>query len=503
MLNQEKNNNCEDSSALSAQLENVKIKQGLANNRLLSDSFQQLAILQLSDKQLANVSLDLMAEDVPIFMQSYDHLISPWPVIIDKDMLAKFDYICATLPTLLYKVMTELAKSERQYLLDYLNISELQLDLFLQRNIEIRDVVCRYDAVISNGVIKLVEANIGTMIGGLHLSWITPQSLNLLKLNDVSKTWNLVDRNGYGNLFSSVVSYALREKRHNATGNCVFFLPVQAKENLELDSQLKYESLLNTLETVYKEKLPAHLKGKGKLFFCDSQHDLSLASGNKLCFKDEEVDGIVFHSDTENQVPREIYSLLEAGFVDGQYYYPDALAYTLMSIKLLFALVHEIKVKKILTPEERELVASCIPLSMRLSSEHCLLEGKITSIKTLIENNKDRFVIKKSRSMQGNDVMVGRSVDQDTWMAFYNQHKHDSDWLLQEMCIPDDNICADSTNGVGIYKMVWGIFSFGGQYSGSFIRAMPENGDSVINSARGANEFLVFEEQQYKNKITL
>lgn len=478
----------------------ARIQQGLRNNRHLSERFEQLAQLQLQNPELSKAELDLDAPEVPLFMKSYGYFISPWPVVINRPTLAHFDHLCAMVPKILDKVLRKLAETDRQYLLDYLNISELQLSLCLQRPIDTRDILCRYDAVISKGVTKLIELNIGSMIGGMHLKWMSPQALKLLKQQSVSATWDLADSNGYDKLFGGVIDSAKRLKGDAVTGNCAFFIPVNAQKKFFDDT---VDSLKSCLRMQYKEALPAHLQDKGDLYFCNALEGLSLSAENKLFFDGVEMDAIVLSADEEEQIPISLYNMLETAVVDGQFYYADSISYTLLGLKLLLALVHEAKVNKFLTPEERQIVKNNIPFSTRLSAEFCLVDGKMTPVKTLVEEQKDRFVIKKSLSMQGNDVVVGESVDMETWLSLYEKHKHDTDWLLQEMCTPDEHICADPINGVGLYKMVWGLFSYSGTYCGAFIRAMHEQGDTIINSSRGANEFFVLEEQAYKNKISL
>lgn len=492
--------NDHSSLQFSCSLDEDTIQLGLENNAKLSDCYKELALMQLQDPGLAKTELNFKAADIPLFMQSYGYVVSPWPIVIDQKVQDRLQQICATMPGIFNKVLRQMAKLDREFLLDYLNINELQLDLALQREIDTRDVVARWDAIFSNGQIKLIEINVGSMIGGLHMACLSNQTLHLLKQFSVSKNWDLIDRNGFNQFFNGINQSIARLKGDKATGKSAFFIPVKAQRNFNGET---VESLKQFLRREYKQQLPDHLREKGELFFCNALEKLDIRSDKKLYFDGIEMDAVILSADDEEQIPRALYSVLEAGVAGEQYYFPDSISYTLLGIKLLFGLIQEPKVQHLLTAEERLMIRNCIPFTTRLSSEFSLINGKLTPVKQIVERDKDKLVIKKSISMQGNDVMVGRAVSQEEWLSFYHEHKDNPDWLLQEMCVPDKYISADPINGVDTYKMNWGVFTFSGNYSGTMIRGMPENGSDIVNSAQGAVEFAVLEEQEYKNKITL
>ncbi|WP_125720914.1 hypothetical protein [Pseudoalteromonas rubra] len=490
-----------NSLQFSCSLDKATIQSGLDNNGKLSGCFKELALMQLKDPGVAKTKLNFKSEDIPLFMQSYSYVVSPWPIVIDQHVQAKLQEMCATMPGIFNKVLRQVAKQDRAFLLEYLNINELQLDLALQRDIDTRDIVARWDAIFSNGQIKLIEINVGSMIGGLHMACLSDQMLNLLKQYSVSKNWDLVDRNGFDKFFNSVNQSIARLKGRNATGKSAYFLPVKAQQGFDVET---VESLKEFLKREYKQQLPEHLQETGDLFFCNAIEKLDFRADKKLYFDDVELDAIILSADGDEQIPRALYSLLEAGVAaGGQYYFPDSISYTLLGIKLLFGLIQEPKIQHLLTDEERLMISKFIPFTTRLCSDFSFYNGKLTPVKQIIEQEKDRLVIKKSVSMQGKDVMIGRAVSQQEWLSFYQQYKDDPDWLLQEMCIPDKYISADPVNGVDTYKMNWGVFSFAGNYSGTMIRGMPQSGSDIVNSAQGAVEFAVLEEQKYKNKITL
>ena len=109
-------------------------------------------------------------------------------------------------------------------------------------------------------------------------------------------------------------------------------------------------------------------------------------------------------------------------------------------------------------------------------------------------NNKDNFVIKPGIGLQGDGVLVGKYTDQVTWEETVSKEYGRGGFLIQEFeeSVP---VVAYHNEEIQLFKAVWGVFSFGLEYSGAWLRMSLDNEtfDGVINSSLGATESIVFE----------
>src|SRR6185295_10243089 len=106
-----------------------------------------------------------------------------------------------------------------------------------------------------------------------------------------------------------------------------------------------------------------------------------------------------------------------------------------------------------------------------------------------------RFVLKKARSAEGTDVVVGRFASEDRWRAALDHAFADGSWIVQEYAEPRPYLYQDGESGCAIHSAVWGAFCFGNSYGGGWLRLAPRQttGDGVINRARGAVEGILYE----------
>jgi hypothetical protein len=473
----------------------------LKNNKRMSNSYFELGNMLLENKDLHNQFIPKVSDDIPIFMQNYPYEISPWPVIIDKDFVDDTNHILANIPEIFQKIVNNLALTNKSYLNDYLNIPDFFLDIYLSKPVDLRDVICRYDATMSGGILKLIELNIGLSLGGLDLDWFVPVLRRVLSENPETRDWQFNHTSGYGLIFHSVMESIIRLKGKDVGGNFLFFIPptIEAEFGIECLEQLK-----QSLTDLFKISLSQHNQ-QGVLYFFTLFDEVELNSAGELYYQGNKLDTILLNTVAENQIPKSFFSLLESGSLCDKFFHPDSMRYSIFSNKLLFALVHEPIIKQQLTAEEQLMINTHIPWTTRLINSSVLWQGQEMVTLTFIRKYKDLLVIKKSVSMQGKDVMVGRSVEMPEWLAFFQKYNLDKDWLLQEYCDPDLNICADPINGLCLYRMVMGIFSVQSKFAGSFMRAIPATtGASIINAAQGASVFIVLEENApRKRTITI
>ncbi|MCO7199083.1 hypothetical protein [Pseudoalteromonas sp. OANN1] len=466
-----------------------------ANNAFYSELFAELADLLAADQTMASLSFDEANSSISDFMADFIYNVSPWPVIINDNTVRTFSRVVDNMPAVLIKLLNYFARHEPLWLCDYLNISEMALARYTKCAINSEDIMCRYDAIMTNKALKLVEINIGSSLGGWWSDWLYPEIQAALNQVDVVKDWNHKYRKISENTFKAVWQSIVRLKGNDAKGNMFIFLPDTATTNLALVHQHLNTLVMTTKPDIYPE---------GKLFIFNELDKIEWRTDGNMAIDGEIMDTLLLPVVKGDELPISFVAKLQAYSEKRKLYVPDNEALNLLANKLLFSLAHEPKSKKVLTNTELSLIEEHIPWSTKLNSKAIHRDGISLLTEEYIKQNQQSLVFKKSQSMQGKDVLVGCTTPREEWLNFYEQNKHDSDWLIQAYCAPDLIYSADQNVGFSSYRMVWGIFGFNDHYSGAWCRAVNEsNDDTVINLARGAVEFVVTEEQQLKGKLVL
>jgi hypothetical protein len=168
---------------------------------------------------------------------------------------------------------------------------------------------------------------------------------------------------------------------------------------------------------------------------------------------------------------------------------PDFPTYVLLSDKRNMALLHYAAKAGLLTERDAELVRRYVPQTF-------ILGGPLFSsaVRDELLAHKDGYVVKQCNGMQGIDVYVGRFMSNQDWQETICNLSQPELWIAQAYC-ESREFYGHSGTSRDVFRLVWGVFQFGESFAGSWIRMMSEKGkfDGVINSARGAEERIVFE----------
>ena len=468
----------------------------LENNRQLSQTGYDLAKCLIAQPQLQHLPFNKESEAIAPFMQGFKYKISPWPIIINQKLINDFDKQVRELPLIFNSVLKRALVENKAATCKYLNISTLAADLYLNSTIELNDILARYDLIISDGLSKIIELNCGASLGGWEPDFLVSEAFRAIELLP-DQRWNLKHRKVVVNLYKSYCQAVLRLKGAKAKGNFMIFVSRSNFSEQDIDNLQQY------FRQIYRQVRPEQFS-QGELFFFYDEAQIEVDASGVLTYQGQVMDALVASVEDENDLSESVMTLLEAGALKDQYYFPSRIGLTLFANKLLLAFVHEPQVLAKMTANQQQLIKQHIPWATSLNREVVHWQGQEYSLENFLETFKDQLVIKKSRSMQGRDVVVGKSSSLEQWRMFYRQYREDGDWLIQQYCEPDSVVHAEPELGLNQYSMVWGIFSLQGRYSGGFIRAMVDDPQSkVINSACGACDFLLLEEQQQKLKLTI
>lgn len=466
-----------------------------SNNAFYSNLFKELVQFLEANPEMAKLQFDDANSSISDFMSDFRYNVSPWPVIIDDATIRTFSRVVDNIPAVLIKVINHYIESDPVWLSQYLNVSEVALARFKKHAINTADLMCRYDAIVADQKLKLVEINIGSSLGGWWSDWLYPEIQQALNDVDVVKDWNHKYRKVSENTFKGVWQSIMRLKGPEAQGNVFIYLPDTATDNLSRVHEHLNDMVMSTKPDQYPN---------GKLYIFNDLDAIEWLSDGNIRLDGVLMDTLMLPIVKGDELPLSFQAKLQSYSEKNQFYYPDNEGLTLLSLKLLFALVHEEKTRAFLSDTEVALIEEHIPWSTKLDNDTVFWQGEQHSTAEFIKTHQQQLVFKKSQSMQGLHVIVGESVTPEEWHHHYEENKDDSDWLIQAYCAPDLIASADQNVGLSAYRMVWGIFGFDDKYAGAWCRGVSTgNDDTVINLARGAVEFVVTEEQQQKRKLVL
>ncbi|POP70114.1 hypothetical protein [Pseudomonas syringae] len=177
------------------------------------------------------------------------------------------------------------------------------------------------------------------------------------------------------------------------------------------------------------------------------------------------------------------YQPIRAAISSGAVAVPVHPSTLLLASKKMFALVWLCLENGLLSDEEVELVKAIVPFTCSLSEE-TLAYGI---------QHQQSLVLKPSNGHCGLGVVVGYEVDTDNWRNELERAMRDTDddYLLQQCCEPELEMAVtiDQEGRRDEYRgrYIWGMFVAQGGFCGTpFMRCRSLEGSLVINCANGA-----------------
>lgn len=460
-------------------------------NAKYSTTFENLASALVANPELTKLEIDDDEISMTNFIDGVESSVSPWPIVIDQHRVSELQLIAKLLPNILSKAFNYYSKKSLKDTCEYLNINDFGLEEIKSRKVRLEDIIWRFDAVYSQGEIKIIEANTGSSLGGWWADLYFKKISRFLSEIPISKDWNLSHRNICRGIVAHVLGAIYRLKGPSAQGNVVIYMP-----DIKVDGK-------KTLETHFSSLLKDSYFKTPSVTFVGDLDELEWAEDN-VYLGDKEIDSILLFTLKGDEVTVKLRSKIKSYALKEKIYYPDDFMNVFFANKLLFGLLHKEDVKLSLSSQEVEFIEKYIPRTYALSEDVFSVSGARIDAQSYVIENKENLVIKKSNSMQGKDVFIGKAMSIDEWREIYQKYRTDRDWLVQEYNVPDEVTSASKFSGLDKFEVVWGIFSFGGEYGGGSCRAIPASReDKVINLSSGAFEFVIAEEKYNKRRLVL
>ncbi|MCD9006288.1 hypothetical protein LDO31_08575 [Luteimonas sp. XNQY3] len=422
------------------------------------------------------VPLDVQAGASTAFMRTYEYPVNAWPFFVGPEALASLKDMNARILALSVKAIRAIFRNDPMALAEATGIDPVQCTFFMS-GVCLDDICFRTDAILTLDGFKVVEANVGTSIGGWQIQWLEETFREHAQYRDFFTRHPVSCTNTPATFFRFLVDSAARGTRGEQL--LILFMVGRSFNAQDYGDRLR-------------EWIDAAIAGAG------ARCEIRFITG----FEDVEVDArgvwhrgrrahmVTFGDVSAGQTPP--IALLRS-ILAGKIACPDFPASGLLGDKRNLALLHHAADMGLLSGDDAGFVRRYVPRTFILGGA---LHSPATHQQVL--SNKDMYVIKPCRGMQGADVHVGRYQTAQQWASIIADLPQPQHWIAQEHCesVQFPGHSGHPGQSTALFDVVWGVFQFGSRYGGAWLRMMPRSNDGhdgIINSARGAQERIVFE----------
>lgn len=447
---------------------------------------QQLAAALRADPELAAARFEIRHETVPDFLHEYPYAVGAWPIFVSREVVREqFEPLIHAMPRL-FRAALRARFEDSAAMTEYFGWPELTYHILEQAPVEDADLLIRYDAVLDADGLRLLESNCGSSAGGWQDDYFQLQMQPRLARFAQSQSAHLEYRHVLHYLLRALIRGMLRCKQDAAGGHLLVHCTFPP-------AGLNPANFRDCLQQIYDALKPPQL-ARGRIHILTSFEEIGFTAAGEVVAHGEVMDALILGDVLLTDVPQTILNRLITAHLRKQLFFPDSPFHALLSDKGLLAVLHECADEELLDAADSALIRRFIPWTARLRDAPASIEGRRVEMVPHLLQHKDEFVLKRFSSNSGRHVIVGRYCETGQWQDAVRRALEESRWTVQQFCAPSILDVHDPQHGVAPHAVIWGLFAYGGEYAGAFVRAdrnLTQRG--VINSATGAREFPVFE----------
>lgn len=420
-------------------------------------------------------------ESVPDVFKSYKYPVSGWPVLINKQMTQELTALSVKIPSLLKQIPSLYFNDDIKKLAEfYFAGDEMMAEFAMLCHKKDLEIGCRLDLTFTEDGFKVLEANIGSSIGGWQIqSFESLIRNNHPELVNKDKVLDYKGRNTLQIYMKFLIEQIIKQLGKQSSINLFM-------EMGDIEDEAEKEESLAFFDKLFKEEL-ANFGLNGGAYGGD-MNELTLTNGN-LCLGDKVIHSLIILTMDMNVTP----AIFRAFMMD-RIYLPDHLGLRMLGDKRNLFILLELAQAGKFSPEENELILKNIPWTSFIENKKVIFKDREHNLSDLLKTDKDKFVIKVARGFQGKDVFIGKFSTEKEWEEALELALQNNAFIAQEFSDSLDFLAPNAENEWTLHKLIWGSFGFGDCYGGVWVRMSEVKTDvGVINSATGAVEAIVFE----------
>lgn len=407
-----------------------------------------------------------------------------WPTWIEPGQLEIFERVSVGLARIFRSVPERLFGGDSKKIAEFLGMpDDLMASILLAEPNFLEETLCRGDFIDTEQGLKLIEFNLGNLGGWRHSAFeplylAQPAVAGFLADSGLS----IRSRDSIRALFRHILRHTL--KTPLGAGPEINVLIVASDAGLTSVASHPTEAYAAAFQEVFPRVAP----GKGGTLEVVRISDLEFPRS------EVHVAGRRFHvviEQNDTRPSREIFRSFKAGLVNC---YTSPLGMILGDKKLLALLSSEASSDHF-DREERQLLENHLPWTRKITGEPLRFRGDEGPAVEVLRRHQKSLVLKAGSSYGGADVHIGPATETSRWAGVAADAVAGNGWVAQEYLEPKPQIYpgASDTPEAREFDLAWGLYVFGDEYAGAFLRMAPKGEMPVLNVARGARVGLAFE----------
>ncbi|MDY7093410.1 MAG: hypothetical protein SX243_10615 [Acidobacteriota bacterium] len=428
------------------------------------------------------------ALDQPVEIAQYP--LQSWPAFIDSEESQAHRRAVAGLTELVLGLPQSLLQGDPAALADVFRLDSSEaavIDALLKLPGQRESLLARGDFIEdSSGTMQCLELNVSSNLGGWQNVGWAELYRRIPVLQDffgrAGTTWNCV--NTLGELFEHLIE----RHRHRCRGQGeelgdlhLAFLAPSSNAGRRDWFRVAQEELVGLVAEGHPDLASPRVSG-GTLEDLEERGDHLYLGPHRVHVVVEAYSG---------RLDRRLFSSAMAGrtlVVNGP------VDRVLTNKKCLALLSEQADPGGALDEAARKLVTDHIPWTRIVHDGYVDYCGERGFLPEVLEQHRERFVLKPALGMRGEGVCFGAATDEGRWRDLVDDAVDDegAGWVVQELVPGRPRTFQLGEEGSALHDVVWGFFQFGRRYGGGFLRMLPRGGYGVVNAARGATESPIF-----------
>jgi hypothetical protein len=416
-------------------------------------------------------------------IRDYPATLQPWPVFVDARKLQQIERTTVGLVELVKSIPERLFGNDPGRVREFYGLrDERSAALMLSPPNGISTSLARCDLIDDGENFKCLELNISGSIGGWQIRFFDQTCRALPGIAEFLATEKIEAR--YTDPWRSAMAMILTsgcQQGHDDAGRFNIAVAVSSETT-------HWEGVIRAMNDLFQEVLRGSGTGcQGEVVKADP--NALRARGDALFCGNLRISAVIEPSGL--QTTRDAFRCFKAGRV-GLFNGPIS---AVLSSKSNLALLSQQEESDLFSAEEREVIRNSVPWSRLVADGPTTYRGEKIDLIDFAVARRESLVLKPVAGYMGLGVIMGSRTPPAEWLRHLQGTTGTGKILLQEYVTSRPYLFQYGEQGWASHQTIWGTFSFGGAYGGSFLRVLPtDRGQTVVNTLQeGATQGLVYE----------